>query len=79
MIIPQTLKSGTFELALDDSKLFIMGGDVKPIKLEFIGDTRTDMDTTGKKHNDMTVDIQLQTLMGIGLMLPQYFGVFTFA
>ena len=79
MIIPQTLKSGTFELALDDSKLFIMGGDVKPIKLEFIGDTRTDMDTTGKKYNDMTVDIQLQTLMGIGLMLPQYFGVFTFA
>ena len=56
-----------------------MGGDVKPIKLEFIGDTRTDMDTTGKKYNDMTVDIQLQTLMGIGLMLPQYFGVFTFA
>ncbi len=55
MIIPQTLKSGTFELALDDSKLFIMGGDVKPIKLEFIGDTRTDMDTTGKKYNDMTV------------------------
>ena len=79
MIIPQTLKSGTFELALDDSKLFIMGGDVKPIKLEFIGDTRTDMDTTGKKYNDMTVDIQLQTFMGIGLMLPQYFGVFTFA
>ena len=79
MIIPQTLKSGTFELALDDTKLFIMGGDVKPIKLEFIGDTRSDMDTTGKKYNDMTVDVQLQTLMGIGLMLPQYFGVFTFA
>lgn len=38
MIIPQTLKSGTFELALNDSQLFIMGGDVKPIKLEFIGD-----------------------------------------
>lgn len=79
MIIPQTLKSGTFELALNDSMLFIMGGDVKPIKLEFIGDTRSDMDTTGKKNNDMSVDIQVQTLIGMGLLLPPYFGVFTFA
>ena len=79
MIIPQTLKSGTFELALNDSQLFIMGGDVKPIKLEFIGDTRSDMDTTGKKNNDMTVDIQIQTLMAIGMVLPPYFGMFNFA
>lgn len=79
MIIPQTLKSGTFELALNDSQLFIMGGDVKPIKLEFIGDTRTDMDTTGKKNNDMTIDIQIQTLMAIGMVLPLYFGMFNFA
>ena len=79
MVIPQTLKSGTFEFALDDNMLFIMGGDSKPIKLEFIGDTRSDMDTTGKKYNDQTVDIQVQTLMGMGLVLSPYFGVFTFA
>lgn len=79
MVIPQVLKSGTFELALSDNQLFIMGGDVKPIKLEFVGDTRSDMDTTGKKNNDMTVDIQVQTCFGIGLMLPPYFGLFTFA
>lgn len=78
MIIPQTLKSGTFELALDDSMIFVMGGDVKPIKLEFIGDTRSDMDTTGKKNNDMTIDVQVQTCMGIGLIMPNYFGTFTF-
>ena len=80
MVIPQTLKSGTInQLALSDDVLFIMGGDVKPIKLEFIGDTRSDMDTTGKKYNDMTVDIQVQTLMGIGMLLPPYFGMFRFA
>lgn len=79
MVIPQTMKSGTFELALDDNILFIMGADVKPIKLEFIGDTRTDMDTTGKKYNDMTNDFQIQTCMGIGMVMPQYFGVFNFA
>ena len=79
MVIPQTLKSGTFELALDDNMIFVMGGDVKPIKLEFIGDTRSDMDTTGKKNNDMTMDFQVQTCMGIGMIIPEYFGVFTFA
>lgn len=79
MVVPQTLKSGTFELALDDSKVFVMGGDVKPIKLEYIGDTRSDMDTTGKKNNDQSVDIQIQTKLGMGLLLPPYFGVFTFA
>lgn len=52
---------------------------MKPIKLEIIGDTRSDMDTTGKKNNDMSVDIQVQTKIGIGLVLPPYFGVFTFA
>jgi len=79
MVIPQTLKSGTFELALDDSKIFVMGGDVKPIKLEFIGDTRSDIDTEGKKNNDQSVDVQVQTKLGMGLLLPPYFGVFTFA
>lgn len=75
--IPQTLKSGTFELALNDSQLFIFDGEIKPIKLEFYGDTRSNTDTTGKKNNDMTVDLQVQTLMGMGLVLPRYFGLFT--
>lgn len=78
MVIPQTLQSGTFNLALNDTQLFILGGDTKPIKLEVIGDTRSDMDTTGKKNNDMTIDFQVQTLIGMGLVLPAYTGLFTF-
>lgn len=78
MIIPQTLKSGTFELALDDNMLFIMGADSKPIKLEFMGDTRTKMDTTGQINNDMSIDIQVQTCMGLGMVCPAYTGVFSF-
>lgn len=79
MIIPQTLKSGTFELALDNSTLFILGGDTKPIKLEFFGDTRTKSDTTGQENNDQTIDAQIQTKFGIGMVLPAAFGVFKFA
>lgn len=78
MVIPQTLKSGTFELALDDTKLFILGGESKPIKLEFVGDTRTKEDDTMIVNNDQTLGLQVQTKLGIGLVLPEYFGVFTF-
>lgn len=78
MVIPQTLKSGTFELALSKNQVFIMGADVKPIKLEFIGDTRTtEYDETNT--NDMTRGLQIQTQIGMGMLLPQYFGVFNFA
>lgn len=79
MVIPQTLASGTFNLALDDTKVFILGGDSKPIKLDFYGDSRTkEFDMTGRSNNDQTVDMQIQTKMGIGMVLPPYFGVYTF-
>ena len=78
MVIPQTLKPGTFELALDDSMLFIMGADVKPIKLEFIGDTRTQEVKEGRINNDMTLELQVQTCFGMGMIIPSAFGMFKF-
>lgn len=53
MVIPQTLKSGTFEFALSKNQIFVMGADVKPIKLEFIGDTRT-VEYGSQQTNDLT-------------------------
>ena len=79
MVIPQVIKEGTFELALDNNVLFIMGGDVKPIKVEFIGDTRTQDVTDHRVNNDMTFDLQVQTLFGMGFELPEAFGRFQFA
>ena len=79
MVIPQTLKAGTFELALDDSMLFIMGADVKPIKLEFVGDTRTQEVRDGRINNDMTMELQVQTCLGMGMIIPSAFGIFRFA
>lgn len=78
MVIPQVIKEGTFELALDNDTLFIMGGDVKPIKVEFIGDTRTQNVTDHRVNNDMTYDLQVQTLFGMGFELPAAFGMFKF-
>lgn len=79
MVIPQVIKEGTFELVLDNDTLFIMGGDVKPIKVEFIGDTRTQDVKDHRVNNDMTYDLQVQTLFGMGFELPQAFGMFKLA
>ena len=79
MVIPQVLKEGTFELALDNDCVFVMGGDVKPIKLEWIGDTRTQEVRDGRINNDMSMELQVQTCFGMGMMLPQAFGLFRFA
>lgn len=79
--IPQTVRETAegFEPMINDKQLFIMGDTVKPIKLELIGDTRSDIDTEGKRNNDQTVDIQVQTMIGLGLLMPAYFGLFNFA
>lgn len=79
MVIPQVLKTGTFELALDNDAIFVLGGDVKPIKLEFIGDTRTKEVTEGRTNNDMSMELQVQTCFGMAMMLPEAFGLFRFA
>ena len=79
MVIPQVLKPDTFELALDNDVIFILGGDVKPIKLEWIGDTRTQEVRDGRVNNDMTMELQVQTCFGISMLLPEAFGCFHFA
>lgn len=79
MVIPQVLKDGSFELALDNDAVFVMGGDIKPIKLEWIGDTRTQEVRDGRINNDMSMELQVQTCFGMGMMLPEAFGLFRFA
>lgn len=79
MVIPQVLKQGTFELALDNDVIFILGGDNKPIKLEFIGDTRTQEVRDGRVNNDMTMELQVQTCFGLAMLLPEAMGMFKFA
>lgn len=79
MVVPQVIKPGTFELALDNDTIFILGGDTRPIKLEWIGDTRTQEVRDGRINNDMTMELQVQTCFGIGMMLPSAMGAFHFA
>lgn len=75
MRIPQVKKNDAFELALDNNKLFIIGTDTKPIKLEYIGDSRTKIIDDEHVNNDLTLDVQVQTKFALATLLPKYFGV----
>lgn len=77
-VIPQALKSGTYDTALSNDEVFILGGETKPIKLGYYGDIRIDENTDGRGNNDQTIDIQVQTKFEIGMVLPPYFGKFVF-
>lgn len=79
MVIEQSLVPGTMTLALDDNTLYILGGDTKPIKLEYFGDSRTLEDQTGKVNNDMSVELQIQTKLGLAVVSPAATGIFHFA
>ena len=79
MRIPQVKKNDAFELALDNNKLFVIGADTKPIKLEYIGDTRAKMIDDEHVNNDLTLDLQVQTKFALGTLLPSYFGVIDLA
>ena len=67
MRIPQVKKNDAFELALDNNKLFVIGADTKPIKLEYIGDTRAKMIDDEHVNNDLTLDLQVQTKFAMGI------------
>lgn len=78
MVIPQVLKSGSVsELGLSNDYLYILAGDSKPIKVVCEGDTYTKM-VTDNSNNDMTYEVQVQTKIGFGLVLPEVFGRFEF-
>ena len=79
MRIPQVKKNDAFELALDNNKLFVIGADTRPIKLEYIGDTRAKMIDDEHVNNDLTLDLQVQTKFALGMLLPKYFGVINLA
>lgn len=75
MRIPQVKKNDAYELALDNNKLFVIGTDTKPIKLEYIGDSRAKIIDDEHANNDLTLDVQVQTKFALGTLLPEFFGV----
>lgn len=76
--IPQTFTRGSYDFKVDDNVLYVLPENYKPIKLFFEGDTRS-RELGEHDTQDMTIDYELQTKLGIGVVFESLFGVYTVA
>lgn len=74
--IPQVFTRGTYDFKIDDKTLFVLPENEKFIKLYFEGDTRA-LDLKEGDTKDMTIDSQIQTKLGVGLVWGNVFGKYT--
>jgi hypothetical protein len=74
--IPQTFIKGTFQFALPQNIIYVLPANEKFIKVWFEGDTRA-RDLTEIQTHDQTMDSQIQTKVGVGVVFSSVFGIYT--
>lgn len=76
--IPQVFERGTYNFKVDNKSIFVLPDNEKFIKVFFEGDTRArEMGMTDT--HDQTIDMQLQTKVGVGCVFSNVFGKYTLA
>ena len=73
--IPQTFQRGTYSFAISDKIIYVLP-DEKCIKLVYEGDTRA-RELTEQDTHDQTIDAQVQTKYGVGVLFNGLFGTYT--
>jgi len=71
--IPQVFTRGTYDFKIDNNTLLVLPDSYKPVKLYFEGDTRA-RDLSETDTEDMTIDSQMQTKLGVGVVFEAPFG-----
>lgn len=74
--IPQAFIRGTYDFLVDNKTIYVLSANDKPIKQYFEGDTRA-LDLTEHQTGDMTIDSQVQTKVGVGVVFSDLFGKYT--
>lgn len=74
--IPQTFIHGTYDFRMDNHTIFVLPDNEKFIKLYFEGDTRA-RETGAQDSPDQTIDTQVQTKLGCGIVVPGLIGKYT--
>ena len=74
--IPQVFTRGTYDFKISDNTLFVLPENYKPIKLYFEGDTRS-RELEYKDTMDQTIDYEVQTKLGVGVVFDTLFGKYT--
>lgn len=71
--IPQAFIRGTYDFKVNNDVIYVLPDNEKPIKLFFEGDTRARELSSGDTH-DQTIDNQVQTKLGSGVIFSNLFG-----
>lgn len=74
----QVHKPGTSEFALNDSKVYVIAGDDKPIKVVNEGEGIL-VEGEATDSNDLTKEYVYGQLMGVGVACSEKMGIFTFS
>lgn len=74
LAIPQVFKKGTFDFALSTSKLIILATNSKPIKFVYEGNSRMKETTDNRDNMDQTLEAQIQTKAGVGVVSSDVTG-----
>lgn len=74
--IPQCFTPGTYDFRISDTTLFVLPSNTKPIKLYFEGEMRSN-ELSANDTIDQTIDYQVQTKLGVGVVFDDLFGQYT--
>lgn len=74
--IPQAFIRGTYDFKVDNKTIFVLPDNEKFIKLYFEGDTRA-KDMTSQDTDDQTIDSQIQTRLGVGVVVSNLMAKYT--
>ena len=76
IVLPQAFLRGTYNFAINPRIIRIVPDGYKPIKIFFEGDNRV-RDIAAEDSIDMTLDMQVQTKLGVSVVMPMVFGEYT--
>lgn len=76
MEIPQVFVRGTYDFKIDNTSIYVLPNNTRPIKLFYEGNTRA-LDYNENQTHDQTVGTIAETKLGTAVIMPNLFGKYT--
>lgn len=76
MEIPQVFVRGSYDFKIDNSSIYVLPNNTRPIKLFYEGQTRA-LDYNQNQTHDQTVGTIAETKLGTAVIMPSLFGKYT--
>lgn len=76
MEIPQVFVRGSYDFKIDNTSIYVLPNNTRPIKLFYEGNTRA-LDYNENQTHDQTVGTIAETKLGTAVIMPSLFGKYT--